>query len=215
MPNSIDGTPCAVYEYTGEVSASWHPAASTVSQRKNWPSPFVAAGLPGAGGAESTHVQDVSLPPPPHCAVRRMAAMTPDGTLQLLAFEFELEPQPPRRKSPVREETPYPAPSSAALASATPRPHDGARETRKVEAVALNENTGYGAPAVLPGSSAVEVLALQVRRIGQSPPPEKPKGYGTVVLPHCRLHDDPADAGAEKVASGRKRRRSKKTSWCM
>ena len=143
--------------------------------------------------------------------------MTPDGTLQLLAFEFELQPQPPWRKSPVREETPYPAPSSAALASATPRPHDGASETRKVEAVALNERTGYVAAAVLRGSSAFDVVALQDRRIGQSlppPPPEKPKGYGTVVLPHCRLHDGPA-AGVEKVASGRKRKRSNKTSWCM
>jgi len=37
-------------------------------------------------------------------------------------------------------------------------------------------------------------------------------GYGTVVLLHCRLHDP---AGAEKVASGRKRERIKKTSWCM
>jgi hypothetical protein len=84
-----------------------------------------------------------------------------------------------------------------------------------VEAETLNESTGYGAAAVLRGSSAVDVVALQARRIGQSPPPpEKPKGYDTVVLPHCRLHDDPA-AGAEKVASGRKRKRSKKTSWCM
>jgi len=84
-----------------------------------------------------------------------------------------------------------------------------------VEAVALNESTGYGAAAVLRGSSAFDVVALQDRRIGQSlppPPPEKPKGYGTVVLLHCRLHDP---AGAEKVASGRKRERSKKTSWCM
>jgi len=71
---------------------------------------------------------------------------------------------------------------------------------------------------VLRGSSAVDVVALQARRIGQPPPPppEKPKGYGTVVLPHCRLHDDDPAAGAEKVASGRKRRRCKKrTSWCM
>jgi len=37
-------------------------------------------------------------------------------------------------------------------------------------------------------------------------------GYGTVVLLHYRLHDP---AGAEKVASGRKRERIKKTSWCM
>jgi len=38
------------------------------------------------------------------------------------------------------------------------------------------------------------------------------RGYGTVVLLHCRLHDP---TSVEKVASGRKRERSKKTSWCM
>jgi hypothetical protein len=75
----------------------------------NWPSFLAAAGLPGPGGADSTHTQleVLSFPPPPHCAVRRMADMTPEGTLQLLAFELDPDPvQPPRRKSPVREETP-------------------------------------------------------------------------------------------------------------
>jgi len=94
--------------------------------------------------------------------------------------------------------------------------HESARETRKVELVELNETTGYGAAAVLRGRWGVEVVALQPRRMGQSP--EKPKGYGATKLPpHRRSHrPPPAPAVAQKVAWGRKRKRKRRKScWRM
>lgn len=63
---------------------------------------------------------------------------------------------------------------SDARAPATLRLQEGSMETRKVEAVELKARTGYGAATVLCGRSAVELAALQARRMGQSP--EKPKG---------------------------------------
>jgi hypothetical protein len=62
-------------------------------------------------------------------------------------------------------------------------------ETRKVEVVELNERMGYGAAAVLCGSSGVDVAALQARGMGQSP--EKPKGYGTTEPTQRWLHPPP------------------------
>jgi hypothetical protein len=96
---------------------------------------------------------------------------------------------------------------SAALASLTVRLHEGGSETRKVEAVALNERIVYGeAAAGLFGRSAVDAEALQRRRMGQSP--EKPKGYGTEVLPHRRSLQLPLRAAAaEEVSYERERRR--------
>ena len=74
---------------------------------------------------------------------------------------------------------------SDACASWTVRLHEGATETTKVEVLELNEVIGYGASAVLfVRRSGVDEVALQSRRMGQSP--EKPKGYGTEVLPHRR-----------------------------
>jgi len=106
---------------------------------------------------------------------------------------------------------------SAALASLTVRLHEGGSETRKVEAVALNERIGYvdddaAAAVLLVRRSGVEAEALQPSRMGQSP--EKPKGYGTPVLPHWRSHRTPpltaaAAAEEEEVAWRRKGRRRK------
>ena len=100
---------------------------------------------------------------------------------------------------------------SAALASLTVRLHEGGSETRKVEAVALNERIVYGeAGAGLCGRSGVDAEALQSRRMGQSP--ENPKGYGTEVLPHRRSLQLPLLAAAaaaeeEEVSYERERRR--------
>ena len=87
--------------------------------------------------------------------------------------------------------------------------HESARETRKVEAVELNDRIGYGAAAVLRGRRGVEAVALQSRRMGQSP--EKPKGYGaTKPSPHRYSHR-PRPAVAQKVTWGRKRKRRRKS----
>ena len=86
--------------------------------------------------------------------------------------------------------------------------HESARETRKVELVELNETTGYGAAAVLRGRWGVEVVALQPRRMGQSP--EKPKGYGATKPPPHRCSHRPPAAVAQKVTWGRKRKRRRK-----
>jgi hypothetical protein len=57
----------------------------------------------------------------------------------------------------------------------TVRLQDGATETRKVEALGWNERIGYGSAAVLcRRSGRLEMVALHVRRMGQSP--EKPNG---------------------------------------
>ncbi|TVT99081.1 hypothetical protein EJB05_55580, partial [Eragrostis curvula] len=101
-----------------------------------------------------------------------------------------------------------PAPASDAAAAATVRLHEGSRRARKVEAVELNERIGYAAVALLCGSSAVEVVALQIKRMGQSP--EKPKGYGTAPPLHRRWHPPPSPAAMEKVAWRIKKRRRRR-----
>jgi len=147
--------------------------------------------------------------------VRSTVAITLAETEQLAAALWLR--QLPLRKSPVWFVTPYPEPLSAALASPTVRLHDVGRETRKVEALALNERIVYGEAAVpaLCGSSsdAAELVWLQVRVMGQSP--EKPKGYGTVVLPHWRSHRTPpltAEVAWRRKGRRRRRRRRRRES---
>jgi hypothetical protein len=199
------------------VSTSSHPASRTIVQFKNcWPCCPLAAACPAvpfaAAGVEATHVKAVTLSAPeavePHLAALRSVDVTLVGRVTV-HMEGAGDRQPPPRMSPVRLDTPYPPPavplssSSAASASATTlRLHDGGRETRKVDEVELNERIGYGAAAVLCGRSGVEVVLLQLRRMGQSP--EKPKGYGAELPPHRWSHrPPPAAAVAEKVALGR------------
>jgi hypothetical protein len=149
------------------VSASSHPAASTLPHRMNWPSPRAAAALPGSGGAEATHVQAAVPLPPPHPGLRSSFAMTSDGTVQLEAAAGA--PPQPRTKIPVREETPYPAPLSDARVSETVRSQEGATATTKVEALGSKDRIGYGAAAAPRGSSAAPAVWLKARMMGQSP----------------------------------------------
>jgi hypothetical protein len=138
MANSTDdGTPAGVSPYTTAVSTSSHPDSSKFSNTTNWPAWLV---LFGRGCGEPTHVQAraVSLPLGSHGAVASSVEMMSAETVQLEGFGGSR--QPPRRKRPVREVTPYPAPVSDALAVR--------REAERVG------NDGAATPAVAPTAAA-------------------------------------------------------------
>lgn len=100
-PNPSSGSTSGGSPYTTADSKLSHSAARTDAQFMNWPWPLNAAALSGGGGAEDTHVESLSLPP---------QLVAPMSDVKVVRGTEQLETpgarQSPRRKTPVREDTP-------------------------------------------------------------------------------------------------------------